>query len=202
MKIIHISDTHGHHNELSPLPAADVIVHSGDFTFAGNEEEAYDFMSWFCDLHYKHKIFISGNHDMCMYGADSIDGLPPNVHYLNNSGITIEGVKFYGVPLFVEDASSGKTDVDILNIPADTEVLVTHQPPYSYCDMADYGNGLEHRGNPRLAARVAEMHLRCHLFGHEHDAYGVEWHNGVVFSNASVLDNAYNPAGKPRIIEI
>ena len=74
MKILHLSDTHGQHKNLRSLPEADVIVHSGDFTFAGSEEEAYDFMNWFCNLPYEHKVFIAGNHDMCMYGADHIGG--------------------------------------------------------------------------------------------------------------------------------
>lgn len=39
MKILHISDTHSHHRQLQDLPAADVIVHSGDFTMVGTEAE-------------------------------------------------------------------------------------------------------------------------------------------------------------------
>lgn len=70
MTILHISDTHGQHGKLINVPKADVIVHSGDFTFGGSEKEAIDFMQWFCDLPYKHKVFVAGNHDMCMYGAD------------------------------------------------------------------------------------------------------------------------------------
>ena len=56
MTILHISDTHGLHNQLTDLPAADVIVHSGDFTLGGSEKEAIDFMQWFSDLPYKHKV--------------------------------------------------------------------------------------------------------------------------------------------------
>ena len=63
MRILHISDTHSKHRELPPLPNADIIIHSGDFTFAGSENEAYDFIKWFCDLPFQHKIFIAGNHD-------------------------------------------------------------------------------------------------------------------------------------------
>lgn len=55
MTILHISDTHGLHNQLTDLPAADVIVHSGDFTLGGSENEAIEFIQWFCDLPYKHK---------------------------------------------------------------------------------------------------------------------------------------------------
>lgn len=66
MKILHISDTHNHHRQLQDLPAADVIVHSGDFTMVGTEAEVIDFMEWFCALPYKHKVFIAGNHDDCL----------------------------------------------------------------------------------------------------------------------------------------
>lgn len=59
MKILHISDTHSHHRQLQDLPAADVIVHSGDFTMVGTEAEVIDFMEWFCALPYKHKVFLS-----------------------------------------------------------------------------------------------------------------------------------------------
>ena len=170
--ILHLSDTHGQHKNLKSLPEADVIVHSGDFTFAGSEEEAYDFMNWFCNLPYKHKIFIAGNHDMCMYGADHIDGLSRNVHYLYNNSVVIDGIKFYGIPMFMEDCMDGNLDVFINNIPDDTDVLITHMPPKGTCDLANYGKGPEHKGNATLAELLKKLHPTCHLFGHEHDAYG------------------------------
>ena len=74
---------------------------SGDFTMTGSEREAIDFLNWFCDLPYPHKIFICGNHDECLYEAN-INGLDNNVHYLCNSGIEIEGLKFYGVTYVYE----------------------------------------------------------------------------------------------------
>lgn len=199
MKLLHLSDTHGHHTELGKLPEADIIIHSGDFTMAGSETEAYDFMNWFCDLPYKHKIFIAGNHDMCMYGAYSVDGLPDNVHYLHNSGVEIEGIKFWGVPLFMEDVMDGKLLEYYKQIPDDTDILITHQPPRGMCDLADYGNGLEHKGNWQLMERVGQLHLRYHLFGHEHDAYETKKMGNVVFSNASVMDSKYNLINKPKL---
>lgn len=92
-----MSDSHGLHRQLTKLPDADVIVHSGDFTMNGSEQEAIDFMNWFCDLPYSHKIFICGNHDACLYGA-KMDGLDKNVYYLCNSGVTIDGVNFMAFP--------------------------------------------------------------------------------------------------------
>ncbi|WP_308233261.1 metallophosphoesterase [uncultured Prevotella sp.] len=200
--ILHLSDTHGQHKNLKSLPEADVIVHSGDFTFAGSEEEAYDFMNWFCNLPYKHKIFIAGNHDMCMYGADHIDGLSRNVHYLYNNSVVIDGIKFYGIPMFMEDCMDGNLDVFINNIPDDTDVLITHMPPKGTCDLADYGKGPEHRGNATLAELLKKLHPTCHLFGHEHDAYGKTIKENVIYSNACVVDSRYNLINNPTIINI
>lgn len=202
MKILHLSDTHGQHKNLRSLPEADVIVHSGDFTFAGSEEEAYDFMNWFCNLPYEHKVFIAGNHDMCMYGADPIGGLSKNVHYLNSNSVVIDGMKFYGIPMFMEDCMDGKLDMLIQNIPDDIDVLVTHMPPKGICDIADYGKGPEHRGNAALAEHLEVLHPTCHLFGHEHDAYGTATIGNVIYSNACVVDSRYNLINNPTIINL
>ena len=202
MKILHLSDTHGQHKNLRSLPEADVIVHSGDFTFAGSEEEAYDFMNWFCNLPYEHKVFIAGNHDMCMYGADPIGGLSKNVHYLNSNSVVIDGMKFYGIPMFMEDCMDGKLDMLIQNIPDDIDVLVTHMPPKGICDIADYGKDPEHRGNAALAEHLKVLHPTCHLFGHEHDAYGTATIGNVIYSNACVVDSRYNLINNPTIINL
>lgn len=55
MKILQISDTHNQHRQLTDLPAADVIVHCGDFTDNGTEEEVLNFLNWFVELPYPHK---------------------------------------------------------------------------------------------------------------------------------------------------
>ena len=91
--ILHLSDTHGLHRQLNKLPDADVIVHSGDFTMAGTEWEVVDFVNWFCGLSYRYKIFVAGNHDDCLYGAD-VSGLGESCYYLCESRVCIEGVKF------------------------------------------------------------------------------------------------------------
>jgi len=199
MRILHISDTHSKHHELRPLPNADIIIHSGDFTFAGSENEAYEFINWFCDLPFQHKIFIAGNHDMCMYGADFIDGLPNNVHYLYNNSIEIGKFTFFGIPMFMEDIMDGSFDRMINDIPDNTNVLITHQAPYGFCD--EY-NG--HHCGDRILREKIDMSpsLRCHLFGHQHEANAMIVHNGITFSNATVLDNQYNLIANPRVLEL
>lgn len=201
MRILHISDTHNQHRSLDSLPEADMIVHSGDFTHNGTEEEAIDFMNWFSDLPYSHKIFIAGNHDLCMYNIQSIEGLPDNVHYLCNQSIKIEGVTFYGIPYFINDCKKGLYERHLELIPPDTDILVTHQPPYGICDVADYGKGLSHHGSIKLAECVYRLNIKYHLFGHEHDANGVTKKDGIVFSNASLVNHNFEMYAKPRLFQ-
>ena len=98
MHIVHLSDTHNKHHLLKNLPKADIIIHSGDMSVNGSENEVMNFIEWFGKLPYKYKIFIAGNHDDCLYQAN-IEGLSEYCFYLCNSCVTIEGVKFYGVPM-------------------------------------------------------------------------------------------------------
>ncbi len=181
MKILHISDTHGKHQILKDLPNADVIVHTGDITEDGTDEEVKDFIEWFSGLSYAHKIFIAGNHDNCLYGAN-IEGLPDNVHYLCNDGITIDGIKFYGVPMFLQDDLDGKLPELFGRIPDDTDVLLTHQPPLGILDEQD---GINY-GDYTLFKRVMDVRPKYHLFGHLHHTEKTqEVFRRVRFSNAA-----------------
>lgn len=186
MTILHLSDTHNLHRQLTDLPDADIIIHSGDFTMVGTKQEAIDFLNWFCDLPYRHKIFIAGNHDECLYGA-TLSGLDENCHYLCHSGICIEGVNFYGIPMFVGDAINGKDRRLIQAIPMDTDVLITHQPPLG---ILDYDNHY-HYGSEDLWQKVNSIKPKFHLFGHIHTNYGIEFCNEITFSNASMMDAGY-----------
>jgi len=186
MKILHLSDTHGCHHRLQNLPEADVVVHSGDFCMVGSEQEAIDFVNWFCDLPYRHKIFICGNHDVCLYGAD-IDGLDDNVHYLCNSGIEIDGLKFYGVPMFMGDCISDRQSRNYAKIPSDTDILITHSPAYGILDLDDNIN----YGSEEILDRLTALNLKAHLFGHIHAQHGMKSLNGTIFSNGAIMNSDY-----------
>ena len=197
MKILHLSDTHGYHRRLQDLPEADIVIHSGDFCMAGTEEEAFDFINWFCDLPYRHKIFIAGNHDACLYGA-IIEGLDNNTHYLCNSGIEIEGFKFYGVPMFMEDCINGHKPLNYSKIPIDTDILITHAPPYGILDLDE---GINY-GSEKLIEKLTTLNLKAHLFGHIHSNHGLEIINGITFSNGTILYSDYISHYYPNVLTI
>ena len=103
MRILCISDTHGLHKALGDLPEADVIVHAGDFCNHGSRKESIQAIGWFNTLPYKHRVIISGNHDIFMdpnhsdypSSESAIKAILPiseGFHYLNDSGVTIDGV--------------------------------------------------------------------------------------------------------------
>ncbi|MDE5772911.1 MAG: metallophosphatase domain-containing protein [Muribaculaceae bacterium] len=196
MKILHLSDTHGSHRKLKDLPKADVVVHSGDITMAGSEEEVADFIRWFDSLPYRRKIFIAGNHDDSLYEG-YVGKLQPNIHYLRNSGIEIDGLKFYGVPMFMEDCMSEMQEEFYYRIPSDTDVLITHAPAFGILDF-----GYMHQGSKALREIMSTLRLKAHIFGHIHDNPGIKTINGVIFSNASIVSPDYRPINCPKLIDL
>lgn len=197
MRILHLSDTHGCHHLLRDLPEADVVVHSGDLCMVGTEQEALDFLKWFCDLPYRHKIFICGNHDDCLYGAN-IGGLDDNVHYLCNSGIEIEGLKFYGVPMFMCDCVTDRQNLNYDKIPIDTDILITHTPAYGILDFDDNIN----YGSEVLLQAVTNVNPRIHLFGHIHKQHGITTIETTIFSNGAIMNEDYSIHNHPNVIEL
>ena len=184
MKILHISDTHGLHRQLKNMPSADVVVHSGDISHSGTEDEVLDFLNWYIDLPYPHKIFVIGNHDLCLYDAIDMEGLPDNVHFLQDKGITIGKIKFFGL------AYNHSENL----IPNDVDVLITHEAPSMILDKS---SGI-HWGNKPLYDRVFEIRPKYHLFGHAHESYATLKQNGIIFSNAALLDEGCNIVNKPK----
>ena len=198
MRILHISDTHSNHEQLRKMPKADIIVHSGDASFSGSDNEVLDFLNWFCDLDYPHKIFVAGNHDDCLYG-EQIEGLPDNCHYLCYSGVEIESVKFWGIPLFVSDTiKKGRITRLMTQIPEDINVLISHSPPYGILDFDDNIN----YGCLDLLRAVERIKPRCHLFGHIHAANGIKKINQTTFVNSAIMNGEYEFVNKPTLLEI
>lgn len=163
----------------------------------GSEQEAIDFLNWFCDLPYNHKIFICGNHDDCLYGAN-INGLDYNVHYLCNSGIEIEGLKFYGVPMFMCDCVTDRQNLNYDKIPIDTDILITHTPAYGILDFDDNIN----YGSEVLLQAATNVNLRIHLFGHIHKQHGITTIGTTIFSNGAIMNEDYSIHNHPNVIEL
>jgi Icc-related predicted phosphoesterase len=210
MKLCIISDTHNKHKRLGTLPEADVIIHCGDMTSMGHNHEIIEFMKWFSRLdQFKHKICVAGNHDW-LFDTNRLiarEKVPSNVIYLEDQERIIDGVKFYGTPVqlpFMNWAFNKPEERLIQHwqaIPDDTDVLITHQPPYSIFDWSVYDN--IHTGSPSLYFEVVErIKPKVHCFGHIHSGHGVKVIEDTTFINASNLDEDYMCVYDPILIDI
>lgn len=220
MKILAFSDSHNQHEVLSKwdwMPEADVLVFGGDMSLRGTEGEVKLFFEWFWRLEqYKHKILIAGNHDFIFEKNPELitkTVFPENVHYLYDQELIIDGVKFWGSPItpwFHNWAFNRFRGEEIKKhwdkIPLDTNVLITHGPPYKILDEVMYEspyNPEKNVGCKDLTEKIKELkQLKAHIFGHIHETYGNEEHESVKYFNASFLDRKYRPTNKPHLFEI
>ena len=214
MIITFISDTHTKHcNCELDLPGGDLLIHAGDFMNSGyNPIEAIEFFKWFDKINnYDHKIFIAGNHDRWMENApDEAKGILTKyktIDYLEDSKIVINDINIYGSPwqpafynwAFNLPRNGVELQENWSNIPNDTEVLITHGPPWGHCDITPYGN--LNVGCELLRVRVDELKPKIHVFGHVHSGYGYYYNGHTHFINASILNERYNYENKPLTVE-
>lgn len=210
MKIVCISDIHNYHKKID-MPEGDVVVCTGDVSSRGFKHELQNFIKWYGNLPYKRKVLVCGNHDV---GAEKdfpkefkIWCRDAGIDYLENSEVVIDGLKFYGSPVtprfgygWAWNVDRDRIGVYWDNIPEDTDILLTHGPPYSILDYTFYGQ--ENVGCEALLERVFEVRPKLHVFGHIHEEYGKKIVDGIRFVNASICTLAYNPDNKPIVVEI
>lgn len=203
MKIVGISDIHNRQKQVG-LPEGDVLVCAGDLTGAGNIWEVADFAQWLAEQKFKHKLVIAGNHDWAFEDRpDEARELMKEAGaiYLENSEVIIDGVKFWGspwTPRFFDWAFNA--DPDKLKecwdaIPADTDVLITHGPPYGILDINREG---QHCGCSLLLDAVTRVNPQLHLFGHIHEGSGYMHGGQTHFMNVSVVNRSYYVVNPPR----
>ena len=233
VRVVCISDTHTMHNQIQ-VPDGDIIVHAGDATFRGYQHEVEDFGEWYRNLPHTHKVFAAGNHDTSFEhqpllakqwldasveyddnGMRSETQVPGAIIYLQDSFVEVEvnsiKLKIYGSPWQPEfcnwafnlprgDALKEKWDM----IPKDTDILITHGPPYKNCDvLSELGSEPgRHIGCRKLRQALYRVQPKIHVCGHIHEGYGVEKLKNTFVVNASVNTCHYKPWNDPIIMDI
>lgn len=192
-----LSDTHTQHEKMT-LQGGNMLIHAGDVSSSGSAKEIMRFLTWFANQKYNYLILVPGNHDFGFEDtwklyADECKRL--HIHLLNDSGIELEGIKIWGSavqPWFHDWAFNRKRGSDIKKhwdlIPSDTELLITHGPPFGILDATNSG---EHVGCTDLLNKLLELQVKMHVFGHIHEGRGYEVNNNTLFVNASAVDERY-----------
>lgn len=220
MRITFISDTHTKHRYCEDdLSGGDLLIHAGDFMNSGwGLLEAKDFFNWFDSVSgYDKKVFIAGNHDRVIEDApvQARVALQNNktITYLQDEGYALydidkdQSIKIYGSPWQPEfcnwafnlprNGEEIKARWDA--IPDDTDILITHGPPYGYLDIP--GGRDFHVGCEILRERVDVLKPKIHVFGHIHGSAGYYFNGHTHFINASVLNEQYLYTNLPVNIE-
>lgn len=183
MKIWHISDTHTYHGLLKVPEGIDMVIHSGDATNPrdpyASEQEMLNFITWFGSLPIKHKVFVAGNHDLCIERnlITKIDFMKNGIVYLENNYTEVEGIKIWGspfTPTFGEGWAFNKKRSALhdvwKHIPDDVDIVVVHGPPKGILDLAYHQlNCIEFCGDEALRKRMYLLNPKLCLFGHIHN---------------------------------
>jgi Icc-related predicted phosphoesterase len=206
MRLVLISDTHNLHKSLL-VPEGDVLIHAGDITKWGDPADVNSLNKWFATLPHRHKLVIAGNHDFCLEQTpQESEALLTNCLYLRDASVTIEGVKFYGSPWQPEfchlafNLNRGpeiKAKWDL--IPNDTDVLITHGPPYGFGDRTTQNEVV---GCLDLMTRLRIVRPRLHVFGHIHEGYGLYHDEHTTYANASICTVSYQPINQPLVFDL
>lgn len=217
MRLVCISDTHLQTPGDWPIPDGDVLIHCGDATLSGRQEEISAFSQWFWKQPHEHKIFIPGNHDWGFQEhLDRALNLMPDKCkvLLGIPGILeIDGVKFWGSPwqpefnqwaFNLQRGSQLRKHWEL--IPDGIDVLITHSPPMLIGDLVPqeikWGG---HVGCADLRQALFRVKPKYHIFGHIHGGYGVhkdpDFPN-TTFVNCSTCDEMYNPTNPPVVIDL
>jgi len=87
-------------------------------------------------------------------------------------------------------------------IPLDTDVLITHGPPYGILDLTI---SKEHAGCKALYECIKLIKPKLHVFGHIHEAYGkqqADRKQSTIFVNAATCNISYQPVQSPIVVEL
>lgn len=208
MRVVCISDTHERHRQLV-VPAGDLLVCAGDVTGRGHPDALRDVVAWLAELPHHHRVLIAGNHDFCFEREAALCRAilrDTGIIYLEDAGVEIEGLHVWGSPWQPEfmDWAFNLPRGPLLAerwalIPDQTDILVTHGPPFGILDRTPRGT---RAGCDDLLAALPRIRPRLHVFGHIHDSYGTVTRAGTIHVNACACDERYRPVNAPIVVDL
>jgi Icc-related predicted phosphoesterase len=212
VRIVHMSDTRNflvrNGNCITKfLPEGDILIHSGNFTHRGNDEDYASFNAWLGAVSsmYAFRIVVPGSRDVKKLGSKWSEikkRLPNATHVLCHEEATVLGIRIYGCPWFWGNKYNYSLRMGInfgqdegnkfADIPEGVHVLVSHGPAFNKLDAiytVDAGKR-QHIGSEELAAAIARAKPLVHMFGHCSDSRGFIPHHGrsPLFVNSTMCD--------------
>lgn len=171
--VVCISDTHQRHrlltDRLKSIKDGDILIHCGDMTNYGRGLNPFeDFDQWLNELPFRYKLIITGNHEITLNPSFR------NGIFLKNQSMIIDDyLHIYGASWRPVGQSKW------LDIPFNTNIVMTHNPPSS-------PKGFHVDLEIDLHRRLENVKPVLSVFGHIHNDYGF-WKesNEILFANAA-----------------
>ncbi len=181
---------------------------------------------------YRAIIFIGGNHDRLLEQDPSLfrqlkEEYAPDTIYLESSSYVdpISKLKFFGLPYcqyingrWCFERSEAEMEEIVKSIPKDTDILISHGPPFGILDnfyrnrevidpTARFGFRYEKTelrvGGKALLKKIKELKIPRIIFGHIHENGSKSLEkDGTVCYNVSILDQHYEIAHEPMVINV
>lgn len=227
MKLVAISDIHGKLPKHEAFLGAEAILLAGDICPVDDHDLYYQ-LSWL-DTYFRKwlerqlypVIGVPGNHDFVFEAwPEKVEALKLPWTNIRDKAYDFNGVRFYGtswVPNLVGwafYATPGKLANEFAKIPDNTDVLISHGPPFGLCDGI-YEDGkdayppldraqIDHVGSKELRTALLERpEIDWVVCGHIHTGL----HTPVKFGdtkivNVSLLNEEYAVEFKPFFFEV
>lgn len=229
IRVLCISDIHALHHSIPKhfLPPADILLCAGDISMFGGYDEVLSFKNWLVTLPYNYRVMVAGNHELTfdlnnydsfkhpqlsMMSSHNYREVKPvilnekNIIYLENQAVELLGIQIYGSPYSVKfhefhDWAFPVTlnqESSWSQIPPNTDIIITHGGPYGILDKCS-DEALD--GDPALLKAIQHIQPSLSVFGHIHEAYGFEIHDGTTFINASVTNLQCEVKNPPILVD-
>lgn len=228
MKVATVADLHGN---LISIPDCELLIIAGDICPFGDWTTQLAFLNgkfreWLKAIRARNiaVVAIAGNHDTIFEDHPNLVPWLPWV-YLQDESTDVEkdvfekrhflkdqfprGVKIWGTPWVLEYGHwAFMRDEQFLlerfaGIPVDTEILITHGPPFGYGDKVPrLPSEQQNQGSRSLLKAIEEVSPKLVVCGHIHEGQGVYQIGETTVVNAAIVDRNLEVAAKPTVVDV
>lgn len=175
MKVLAFSDLHMARNRAADLvtasAGADLVIGAGDYC---NMRQGLDQAMAMLSGISAPLVLVPGNAESA---EELSDAAPDGVHVLHGSGMTLDGLRLFGLGYGVPVTPFGDWSCDLTEGAAaemldrcdGADVLIVHSPPKGYGDATSQGVSV---GSTAVRDAVERVQPDLALCGHIHDSWG------------------------------
>ncbi len=175
MRILAFSDLHMARNRAAEIVTAstdtDLVIGAGDYcNMRQGLDEAMEMLTGISAP----LVLIPGNAESA---GELLDAVPEGVHVLHGTGMTLDGLRLFGLGYGVPPTPFGEWSCDMTEAEATelldrcdaTDILITHSPPKGHGDTTSMGEAV---GSVSVLDAIERLQPQFSLHGHIHDSWG------------------------------